>query len=98
MLGSGRYGRVAVPIVPARLGATSNNPGRDMDSIDEILGELPLPPHVTAENVTLAVKAVTVHAAEQWPDGPRCRTDRPWQSWHLRCDRRASSPNGRRQR
>ena len=47
-----------------------------MDSIDEILGELPLPPYVTAEDISFAVKAVTVHAAEQWPDGPRCRNDR----------------------
>ncbi|MGW9193071.1 hypothetical protein [Micromonospora chersina] len=47
-----------------------------MDSTDDILGELPLPPYVTAEDVTFAVKAVTVHAAEQWPDGQRCRNDR----------------------
>ncbi|MGR6317519.1 hypothetical protein Q2K19_05350 [Micromonospora soli] len=47
-----------------------------MDSIDDMLGELPLPPYVTAEDVTFAVKAVTVHAAEQWPEGPRCRNDR----------------------
>ena len=47
-----------------------------MDSIDNILGELPLPPYVTAEDVGFAVKAVTVHAPEQWPDGPRCRNDR----------------------
>ncbi|WP_319462733.1 hypothetical protein [Micromonospora sp. RTP1Z1] len=47
-----------------------------MDSIDDILGELPLPPYATAEDVTFAVKAVTVHAAEQWPEDPRCRSDR----------------------
>jgi hypothetical protein len=47
-----------------------------MDSTDDILGELPLPPYVTAEDITFAVKAITVHAAEQWPDGPRCRNDR----------------------
>ncbi|MEU6207017.1 hypothetical protein ABZ814_25905 [Micromonospora musae] len=47
-----------------------------MDSIEEILGELPLPPYVTAEDIGFAVKAVTVHAAEQWPDGQRCRNDR----------------------
>ncbi|SCG72892.1 hypothetical protein GA0070609_4773 [Micromonospora echinaurantiaca] len=47
-----------------------------MDSIDEVLGELPLPPYVTAEDVGFAVKALAVHAAEQWPDGPRCRNDR----------------------
>ncbi|SCE78275.1 hypothetical protein GA0070607_1512 [Micromonospora coriariae] len=47
-----------------------------MDSIDEILGELPLPPYVTAEDITFAVKAITVHVSEQWPEGPRCRNDR----------------------
>ncbi|PZG00856.1 hypothetical protein [Micromonospora deserti] len=47
-----------------------------MQSIDEVLGELPMPPYVTAEDVTFAVKAVAVHAAEQWPDGLRCRNDR----------------------
>jgi hypothetical protein len=47
-----------------------------MDSIDEVLGELPLPLYVTAEDVGFAVRAVTVHAAEQWPEGPRCRNDR----------------------
>jgi hypothetical protein len=46
-----------------------------MDSIDEILGELPLPPFVTAEDITFAVKALTVHAAEQWPNGQRCCND-----------------------
>ncbi|GAB3849916.1 hypothetical protein GCM10029963_35250 [Micromonospora andamanensis] len=54
--------------VPARLGAASQQ-GRDMDSIDEVLGELPMPPYVTAEDVGFAVRAVTVHAAEQWPEG-----------------------------
>ncbi|PWR12075.1 hypothetical protein DKT68_04020 [Micromonospora acroterricola] len=47
-----------------------------MDSIDEILGELPLPPYVTSEDVGFAIRAVTVHAAEQWPDAVRCRNDR----------------------
>lgn len=47
-----------------------------MDSIDRILGDIPLPPYVTAEDVTFAVRAITVHAPEQWPEGPRCRNDR----------------------
>ncbi|MEU2610022.1 hypothetical protein ABZ570_00300 [Micromonospora sp. NPDC007271] len=47
-----------------------------MDSIDVVLGELPQPPRVTAEDVGLAVTAIAVHAAEQWPNGPRCRNDR----------------------
>ncbi|MBQ0894498.1 hypothetical protein KBX37_15545 [Micromonospora sp. U56] len=47
-----------------------------MDSIEEILGELPLPPYVTVEDIGFAVKAVTVQFAEQGPDGPRCRNDR----------------------
>ncbi|MFR9777925.1 hypothetical protein ACL02O_17965 [Micromonospora sp. MS34] len=47
-----------------------------MNSIDAVLGELPLPPRVTAEDVGFAVTAIVVHAAEQWPDGLRCRNDR----------------------
>ncbi|MFI7606709.1 hypothetical protein ACIBTV_16430 [Micromonospora sp. NPDC049366] len=47
-----------------------------MDPIDEVLGDLPLPPYVTAEDVGFAIRAVTVHAPEQWPDGQRCRNDR----------------------
>jgi hypothetical protein len=47
-----------------------------MDSIDQVLGELPMPPYVTTEDVGFAVRAVTVHAVEQWPGGPRCRNDR----------------------
>ncbi|MET7469628.1 hypothetical protein ACFYON_13495 [Micromonospora sp. NPDC005686] len=47
-----------------------------MDSIDRILGDIPLPPYVTAEDVTFAIRAITVHAPEQWPEGPRCRNDR----------------------
>lgn len=47
-----------------------------MDSIDRILGDIPLPPYITAEDVTFAVRAITVHAPEQWPEGPRCRNDR----------------------
>ncbi|GIJ30126.1 hypothetical protein Vqi01_52880 [Micromonospora qiuiae] len=47
-----------------------------MDAIDQALGELPMPPYVTAEDVGFAVRALAVHAAEQWPEGPRCRNDR----------------------
>ncbi|MBQ0903158.1 hypothetical protein [Micromonospora sp. U21] len=48
-----------------------------MDSVDTILGELPLSPYVTSEAVTFAVKAVTVHADRQWPpEGPQWRNDR----------------------
>ncbi|MEU3113397.1 hypothetical protein ACIODS_31800 [Micromonospora chalcea] len=47
-----------------------------MDSIDRILGDIPLPPYVTAEDVAFAIRAITVHAPEQWPEGPRCRNDR----------------------
>ncbi|GAA0365942.1 hypothetical protein GCM10009541_05380 [Micromonospora gifhornensis] len=47
-----------------------------MDSIDETLGEIPLPPYITAEDVTFALRAISVHAAQQWPDGSRCRNDR----------------------
>ncbi|WP_422771996.1 hypothetical protein ACN28C_02490 [Plantactinospora sp. WMMC1484] len=37
--------------------------------------ELPMPPYVTAEDVGFAVRAITVHAAEQWPAGLLCRND-----------------------
>ncbi|MEU5780723.1 hypothetical protein [Micromonospora lupini] len=37
--------------------------------------ELPLPPYVTKEDVVFALRAVSVHAAEQRPDGERCRKD-----------------------
>ncbi|MBE1486763.1 hypothetical protein [Plantactinospora soyae] len=46
-----------------------------MDRIDEVLGEVPLPPYVTAEDVDFAVRAIAVHAPEQGPDGLRCRND-----------------------
>ena len=46
-----------------------------MNPIDEVLGELPMPPYITAEDVGFAVRAIAVHAPEQWPDGPFCRND-----------------------
>ena len=46
-----------------------------VDPIDEALGEVPLPPYVTAEDAKFAVRAVVVHAAEQWPSGLMCRND-----------------------
>lgn len=45
------------------------------DPVGEVLGEVPLPPYVTAEDVRFAVRAVVVHAAELWPAGPVCRND-----------------------
>ncbi|MFF5171501.1 hypothetical protein ACFY3U_02560 [Micromonospora sp. NPDC000089] len=45
------------------------------DPIDQILGEVPLPSPLTPEDVRLAVRAVVVHAAEEWPNGPLCRND-----------------------
>ena len=47
-----------------------------MNSIDEVLGEVPMPPYITAEDVGFAVRAIAVHAPEQWPDGAYCRNDR----------------------
>ncbi|MFG2060083.1 hypothetical protein ACGFIK_01505 [Micromonospora sp. NPDC048871] len=47
-----------------------------MESLDDVLGDIPLPPYITAEDVTFALRAITVHAAQEWPDGPRCRNDR----------------------
>ncbi|SCE69119.1 hypothetical protein [Micromonospora mirobrigensis] len=45
------------------------------DPIDLILGEVPVPAPLTPEDVRLAVRAVVVHAAEEWPNGPLCRND-----------------------
>ncbi|WP_089156796.1 hypothetical protein [Micromonospora sp. NBS 11-29] len=45
------------------------------DPIDKVLGEVPLPAPLTPEDVRLAVRAVVVHAAEEWPAGPKCRND-----------------------
>ncbi|MEE6259355.1 hypothetical protein [Plantactinospora sonchi] len=47
-----------------------------MKRIDEVLGELTLPAYTTAEDVCFALRAVAVHAAEQWPGGAVCRNDR----------------------
>ncbi|WP_433531977.1 hypothetical protein ACQPYA_07905 [Micromonospora sp. CA-263727] len=46
-----------------------------MESADGILDDIPLPPHVSTEDVTFAVRAISVHAPEPCPDGPRCRND-----------------------
>ncbi|TDB81415.1 hypothetical protein [Micromonospora sp. KC721] len=45
------------------------------DPIDLVLGEVPVPAPLTPEDVRLAVRAVVVHAAEEWPNGPLCRND-----------------------
>ncbi|MGC5020407.1 hypothetical protein [Micromonospora sp. DT47] len=45
------------------------------DPIDQVLGEVPVPAPLTPEDVRLAVRAVVVHAAEEWPNGPLCRND-----------------------
>ncbi|TCB90978.1 hypothetical protein E0H26_26165 [Micromonospora zingiberis] len=45
------------------------------DPIDQILGDLPVPTPLTPEDVRLAVRAVVVHAAEEWPSGALCRND-----------------------
>ncbi|WP_231921248.1 hypothetical protein [Micromonospora auratinigra] len=34
-----------------------------------------MPASLTPEDVRLAVRAVVVHAAEEWPAGPKCRND-----------------------
>ncbi len=46
------------------------------DPIGEVLGEIPLPPRVTTEDMQFAVRAVVVHAPQAWPAGPVCRNDR----------------------
>ncbi|WP_428961700.1 ribosomal eL19 family protein [Micromonospora fluostatini] len=40
-----------------------------------MLGEVPVPAPLTPEDVRLAVRALVVHAAEEWPSGPLCRND-----------------------
>ncbi|MGN9778773.1 hypothetical protein ACTMS0_23875 [Micromonospora sp. H33] len=45
------------------------------DPIDQVLGEVPVPVPLTPEDVRLAVRAVVVHGAEEWPSGPLCRND-----------------------
>ncbi|MBY8872384.1 hypothetical protein K7640_11090 [Micromonospora sp. PLK6-60] len=45
------------------------------DPIDLILGEVPVPAPLTPEDVRLAVRAVVVHTAEEWPSGSLCRND-----------------------
>lgn len=46
-----------------------------MEKSDDAPDDLPMPPYVTAEDVVFALRAVTVHAPEQRPDGQRCRKD-----------------------
>jgi hypothetical protein len=45
------------------------------DQTGRATGELPVPDFATPEDVQLAVKAVVVHAPEEWPAGPLCRND-----------------------
>ncbi len=47
-----------------------------VDAMEKVLGELPMPWIVTVEDIKLAIRAVLVHAPEQWPTGPLCRSDR----------------------
>lgn len=47
-----------------------------IDAMEKVLGELPMPWVVTVEDVRLAIRAVLVHAPEDWPTGPLCRSDR----------------------
>lgn len=47
-----------------------------VDAMEKVLGELPMPWVVTAQDVRLAIRAVLVHAPEDWPTGPLCRSDR----------------------
>ncbi|GAA3738714.1 hypothetical protein GCM10022225_22100 [Plantactinospora mayteni] len=47
-----------------------------MSQAGELSDELPMPPYVTAEDVGFAVRAITVHASEQRPNGLLlCRND-----------------------
>jgi len=46
------------------------------DRIAQALGEFPVVIPVSDEDARLAVRAVVVHAAEQWPAGPLRRNER----------------------
>ena len=46
------------------------------DRSDPVPGEIPIQARISREDVQFAVRAVVVHAAEQWPAGPLCRNDR----------------------
>ncbi|GAB2940705.1 hypothetical protein GCM10027280_31530 [Micromonospora polyrhachis] len=46
------------------------------DPIGAALGELPVLVPVRPEHVPLAVRAVVVHAKQEWPAGAVCRNDR----------------------
>ncbi|MFC4107452.1 hypothetical protein [Micromonospora zhanjiangensis] len=48
---------------------------KSTDQTRRAAGEIPVPEFATPEDVQLAVKAVVVHAPEQWPAGPLCRND-----------------------
>ncbi|MFI5928890.1 hypothetical protein ACIA3K_23370 [Micromonospora sp. NPDC051543] len=41
----------------------------------EATDDLPLPPYVTKEDVVFALRAISVHAPVQRPDGEHCRRD-----------------------
>ncbi|MEV5767894.1 hypothetical protein AB0L34_25435 [Micromonospora sp. NPDC052213] len=47
-----------------------------VDAVERVLGELPVPWFVTAEDLELAIRAVLAHAPESWRAGPLCRSDR----------------------
>ncbi|MEV1287918.1 hypothetical protein [Micromonospora sp. NPDC049679] len=47
-----------------------------VDPIGDALGEFPVVEPVSDEDARLAVRAVVVHAAEEWPAGTICRNDR----------------------
>ncbi|GAB3150711.1 hypothetical protein GCM10027290_38680 [Micromonospora sonneratiae] len=48
----------------------------EADPIGAVLGELPVLTPVRTEHVPLAVRAVVVHARQEWPAGVVCRNDR----------------------
>jgi hypothetical protein len=66
--------------VPARRRRTAREAAvrtveQSTDQTGRATGEIPVPEFATPEDVQLAVKAVVVHAPEEWPAGPLCRND-----------------------
>jgi hypothetical protein len=41
-----------------------------------VLEDFPVPTPVTDDDLALAARAVRVHVAEAWPQGPLCRSER----------------------
>ncbi|MEV4755448.1 hypothetical protein AB0J86_10080 [Micromonospora sp. NPDC049559] len=66
----------AAGTVASRVAGTSPAARTTGDPVARALGELPVLTPVRQEHLPLAVRAVVVHAPQEWPAGPVCRNDR----------------------